>query len=432
MVSNLEQNLKYNPKVLGFVLGGGKGKRLYPLTAETAKPDISLGGTVRFIDFVLNNFYHSGIRKIRVITQFQSRNLHRHLESAWYPKFGIGVDENIRTLPSILTLTDTSGWAEGTAEAITNNIEEIERETPDIVNIFAGDHIYLMDISQMNDFHIQTKADLTISAIPVKRELAARNYGVLKINSNQELVDFEEKPENPSPMPNNPNYCLASMGNYSFNPEVLMFYLQEDDSKEFTNDPKAIVENPEHFTKHDFGLDIIPSMLREKKRIMVYNFAENSIRGSKIKKPYWRDVGDLDQLYEANMEIRSKNPPIDLYNLDWQVLTHTKVSQPAHTIGTGKALESIISNGVIISNALVERCVLSYSVTVGDGSVLEDSIFLGDNHIGKNVKIVKTIVDEGVSIPNKEIIGFDQKKDKERGFTISQKGITIVPRNYQF
>ena len=365
-----------------------------------------------------------------MLTQFKSRGLNRHIENIQYSRQRKAVRGRARSLPTVQT--DETSWSEGTADAVTQNIDLVQEEKPDIVNVFAADHVYLMDITQMNEYHLQNDADLTISAMPVKRKLAAKELGVLKVNAGGKLIEFEEKPVNPSPMPGHPDLCLASMGNYAFKPRVLVEYLKEDSKKETTRDTDTVKANPEHFSKHDFSFDIIPAMMKDGLRIFGYDFGKNTIRGSN-KKPYWRDVGHLHEFYDANMELTRNNPPIDLYNSQWPIFTHVEIAEPARIIsGEGYLIDSLLANGVIIKNSKINRCVLSYGVQVEHNSNLEKSVFLGYNQIGRNVKIKNTIIDRGVSIPNGEEIGVDLEKDRERGFTISQERITIVPADYQF
>lgn len=422
---------------LAFVLGGGRGERLNPLTRDRAKPAVPFGGMYRVIDFVLSNLYHSDIRKICVLTQYQSESLHKHIKYGWYPRFGVGKEEFITVLPARQSLH--TGWYGGTADAINQNKNFIENEKPNLVNIFGGDHIYLMDISEMNDFHIQNNADLTISAVPIKRELASKKFGVLVVDENYRLIDFEEKPEFPRGMPNNEEYCLASMGNYAFKPDVLLEELVKDSEKTTPSDKEEARDivrfNPSQFSMHDFGSDIIPEILRQKRKIFVYDFNKNTVLGTN-ESNYWRDIGDLDQFYEANMDLRSSWPPINLYNKEWEVLTFVETQQPAKFVGVDesscKFIDSIIANGVIVINSYIERSILSYNVRVDHNSNVLDSILMGNNEIGKNVLIRNSIIDKEVKIPDNEVIGDDKEKDRKRGFTISEKSITVVPKGYKF
>jgi len=418
-----------------YVLGGGPGIRIKPLTDKRAKPAVPFGGNYRVIDFVLSNIYHSGLRKIFVLTQWESTSLERHLDDGWRPRFGTGGDEFLRRLGAIMG--EQREWYKGTANAIYQNVRYIKEHEPNLVDVFGADHIYLMDISQMNDFHLEKESDLTISAVAVKRELAAGEYGVLVVDDKWQLIDFEEKPLDPTPMPGNNEYCLASMGNYAFKPDVLLEELMKDAPK---NTPRSsngeidypnIKKYPEKFSSHDFGFDIIPAVKRAGKKIFVYNFRDNRVPGMSEKEiGFWRDIGNLDQFYEANMEMRSVEPPLNLYNKEWPVLTYVEFTQPAKFIIGGKALESIVANNVIVSNSLVERSVISYNVQL-ENSHIEDSILLGNNYVEEAI-IKRSIVDKNVKVPKGEKIGVDSIKDKKRGFEISGKGVTVVPRDYKF
>ncbi len=419
-------------EVVAFVLGGGVGKRLLPLTKDRAKPALPFGGSYRVIDFVLSNLIHSRIRKIYVLTQYEPRSLEQHILEGWSPIFGSSRYNMIRLLPA--KVGTGSGWYLGTADAINQNKRYAWESMPDIVNIFGGDHIYLMDISQLNDFHLEKNADLTISAIPVKVELAANKYGVLVVDDDSKLIGFEEKPENPTPIPNNPEYCFASMGNYAFNLQVLIEELVIDQYKKTTEDKKLIMQDPEHYSSHDFGYDIIPAMLRRKRKIYVYDFNSNTIIGSnKKEKAYWRDIGDLDEYYKANIDLISQNPSINLYNPRWEIFTRVESLQPAKYIGSSTIVkDSLVANGSIIKESKIINSIIFYNVVIDEESEITDSLILGNNIIGRKVIIKKSIIDRGVYIPDNIIIGLDKEYDKQRGFTVSKEGITIVPRKYRF
>ena len=416
---------------LAVVLAGGKGSRLYPLTKTRAKPAVSFGGVYRVADFVLSNLYNSGIRKIYFATQFEPRSLHRHMKYGWYPKFGVGTNEYLMVLPT--RETTSGGWAQGTAESVIHNIDYLKDDNSNLINVFGADHVYLMDVSQMNDFHTKKNADLTISAIPVKREVAAKNFGVIEVDNTGQIKGFEEKPENPKPMPGNKDYCLVSMGNYTFNKEELLKVLSKDMEKEFSPDIEVIRGNPEHFSKHDFGFDIIPAFLREEKKVFAYNFMDNSIPGAKEnERGYWKDIGTIEQFYEANMEVRSSKPPINLSNSEWEVFTYLSSPRVVKFEGKGYALESIVANGCVIIDSNVEKSVLSYNITVNPNAKIQDSILLGNNEIGKNAMIKGAIIEKGIIIPDKETVGVDKEKDEKRGFYEYSKKIPIVPKGFQF
>ncbi len=414
---------------LAYVLGGGRGERLGPLTESRAKPAVPFAANYRVIDFVISNLYHSGIRKVLVLTQYNSESLHRHIKLGWDRKFGLGGDQFIETMPA--RQNQFADWYMGTADAIYQNAHFIDKERPNIVNVFGGDHIYLMDVSQMNDFHVGNNADLTISAIPVKRDTAAKALGVLEVDSKGRLVGFEEKPTDPKPIPGNEDYCLASMGNYTFKPSLMKEVLGRDAQKE-SSSRERVRENPIKYSTHDFGFDIIPSMLEQGKVIFVYNFSDNNVPGiSQNERGFWKDIGTTLEFYNTNMMMRATVPPLNLYNSEWTVQTFVESHQPVKTVGIG-ALDSIVSNGTIISNSKVERAVISYGVRINDGSDISDSILMGYNEIGEGVVLKKVIVDRGVKIPNGTQIGVDSKLDDLRGFTNNGHGISIVPKGYIF
>ncbi|MCD4666532.1 glucose-1-phosphate adenylyltransferase [archaeon] len=426
---------------IAIVLAGGKGDRLFPLTKYRSKPAAIFGGSYRIIDFVLSNLYHSGIRNIRILTQFQAESLHQHLRFGWYHRFGTSSEESIQTLPAEQSLM--GGWYEGTANAVHQRKKHIIDADADIVNIFNADHIYLMDVSQMNDFHREKRAALTISAIPVKRELAAGTYGVLEVNEEGRLIGFEEKPQDPKPMPGSEEYCLASMGNYSFDPEVLILELKKDAKKETPRDNKGNIDKDviksdrKKYSSHDFGFDIIPEMLKKSKRIFVYNFQNNIVPGATEKeRGFWRDVGDIDQYYLANMEARYIVPILNLHNKKWPIFTDVESAQPVKITEGGhngkKVSESIISAGCIIGHSSLIKSVLGYNVELKDNAEVIDSILLGKNNVGEGAKVHKAIIDKNVIVPPGETVGIDREKDLGRGFIISQGGITVVPRDYKF
>ena len=291
-----------------------------------------------------------------------------------------------------------------------------------------------MDISLMNSFHLENSAELTISAIPVRVDLAAKKYGVLVVNNDWQLIKFEEKPEKPTPMPNNADYCLASMGNYSFNLQVLIEELVIDQYKKTAHDKKLIASDPEHYSSHDFGYDIIPSMLKRGRKIFVYNFHDNVILGSEHgEKAYWRDIGDLDEFYRANMDLVDDSPSINLYNPRWEIFTRSDSLQPPKYTGNNTLIkDSLVANGCIIESSIIEKSILSYNVKVSEGAKISDSIIMGSNNIGSRTIIKKAIVDRGIFIPDNTIIGLDREHDIKRGFSISKDGVVIIPRKYRF
>ena len=428
-------------KPIAYVLGGGKGTRLYPLTRDRSKPAVPFGGIYRVIDFALSNLVNSEIRRIYVLTQYEPRSLEKHISTGWVNLVGTGLGEFIRMLPPSTGFE--SEWYKGTADAVTQNKRHVqEEENVNVVDIFSGDHVYLMNVSQINNFHLEKEADLTISAIPVRRDLAAGNYGVIEVDKEWQVTGFEEKPNEPKPMLGNKDYCLVSMGNYVFNPGTLIKELEKDSDKSTVKDRDDVKGNEDKFSTHDFGNDVIPAMIRDGSRIFAYNFAENEIPGlleEEIKRfrknPYWRDIGDLDQFYCANMEIRDVNPLINLYNPGWEIHTRIPCSQPAKFVGSngdsGRSIDSLVANGVIISHSCVEESVIGYRTKIGEESKVKRSIILGDSEIN-GARIEDSIIDKGVFVPKGTVIGVDKEEDKKREFTLSKGGITIVPRNYRF
>jgi len=418
-------------EVVAFVLSGGKGKRLLPLTKDRVKPAMPFGGSYRVIDFVLSNLIHSRIRKIYILTQYEPRSLEKHIFEGWTPIFGIGRYSFIRMLPP--KQGSDSGWYNGTADAVNQNKSYAWENKPDIIDIFSADHIYIMDISLMNDFHFERKAELTISALPVKCETASRKYGVLVVDDDWKLIGFEEKPENPTPMPGSKDYCLASMGNYAFNPQVLIEELVIDQHKETQRDKSIINQNPDRYSSHDFGFDIIPAMLRRGRKIYVYNFNDNYIISTdEHEKSYWRDIGDLDEFYQANMDLLKDEKEINLHNERWEIFTRATCLRSPVTSGKSIISKSIISNGCVVDKSEIDNSILSYHVDVSENTSINSSFLMGYNHVGKNVKIQNAIIDTFTYIPDNTRIGFDREEDLRRKLTISNNGVVIVPRRFKF
>mgnify|MGYP003984985261 CR=1 FL=1 len=421
---------------LAFVLAGGQGSRLFPLTRQRAKPAVPFGGSYRVIDFVLSNLYHSGIPQVCVLTQYKSESLGRHVREGWQHRFGSQRDRFLAMLPATQNETG-EGWYVGTAHAVAANVDQIKKQKPEIVNILGGDHINFMDIGQMNDFHRIRKAALTISTIPVPREKAANAYGVLKVDEKGKVLEFQEKPANPAPMPGRPTHCLASMGNYTFNSSTLVKKLEEDAGKDSVSNREAIKENPNFLSSHDFGFDVIPAMLREGLSIFAYDFSTNVVPGiSKEDQGYWRDIGNIDEFYLANMDVCASNPGLNLYNEEWELLTNPDHVQPTKFAGrngsSGHVEDSILAPGVIVSHSHTKDSVISYGVHIHKGSDLEGAVMLGYNNVGRNVVIKQSIIDKGVAIPDNIVIGVNAEADKARGFTVSPGGITVVPKGYKW
>ena len=402
---------------LVMILAGGEGKRLYPLTKDRAKPAVPFGGRYRIIDFVLNNFINSGFFKIKVLTQYKSDSLNKHITRGW--ALSPFLDQYVDLAPA--QMRTGSEWYRGTADAIYQNVFHITDEDPDYVCIFGGDHIYKMDVSQMLDYHKEKNADLTISAIPIPIE-EAHEFGIIEVDDDWKLINFVEKPQTaPKSIPGNPNMCLASMGNYIFNKDSLLKALEEDEKIENSN--------------HDFGKNVIPMMLNEGKRIYVYNFNNNAFSGmSDRERGYWMDVGSIDAYWQANMDLLDYDPELNLYSQAWPLRTFNYNYPPAKFIWeegerVGMATNSMVSEGCIVSGGMLSRCVLSPKVKINSYSQVSDSILMENVNIGRYSEIRKAIIDKNVDVPPYTKIGVDRDEDIRRGFYVSEGGVTVVPKN---
>jgi glucose-1-phosphate adenylyltransferase len=396
-------------------MAGGQGTRLHPLTRDRAKPAVPFGGKYRIIDFVLSNLVNSGIYAIYVLVQWRSQSLIEHLKDGW--QFG-GVlpDHFVVPVPAQMRLGET--WYQGTADAIFQNLNLIDDVQPDLVAVFGADHIYRMDVQQMIAFHLERKAAVSVATLPVPVE-EANQFGVLEVDSGLRIVGFQEKPQrNPPMLPGAPGKCLASMGNYIFNREVLRQALIEDSTK--TN------------SRHDFGHDLIPGLI-ERSPVYAYNFMTNRIRGdSEVNLSYWRDVGTLDAYFEANMDLREARPHLNLYNPHWPLRTAYYDQPPAKFVfdengRRGQALHSVVSEGCILSGGSVRNSVLGRSVFVHSYSYIEDSVVMDYAEIGRHARIRRAIIDKNVSVPDGEEIGYDLERDRQR-FFVTDSGLVVIPK----
>jgi glucose-1-phosphate adenylyltransferase len=409
-------------RILGVILAGGGGHRLYPLTKERSKPSVPFGGKYRIIDFTLSNCINSGIRQVYVLTQYRSGSLNIHIQEAW----GIsssGLNEYIYCVPA----QQKSGldWYRGTADAVRQNIDLITSRETDYVLILSGDHLYKMDYRQILNFHKNKKADLTMSAIRIKKEIAANTLGVLEVDKDYRLRGFEEKPVYPKTLPDNSDYVLASMGVYIFNVDVLLKILKQPDD--------------------DFGNDVIPKILGTHK-VYIYDYeTENSIQDNIAEvnngkrelvltyrtrdSSYWRDVGTIDAYYKASMELVGIDPVFNLYGQRWPFRTYSSKLPPSKFIIGGIAQDSIVSEGCIVSGGIVRRSVLSPGVVVEKDAVIEDSIIFNDVIVEPLARVRRAIIDKSVIIGKGVVVGYNIESDKRHGFTISEGGIVVVPRN---
>ena len=404
---------EHQKNILCMIMAGGQGSRLQPLTRDRAKPAVHFGGTYRIIDFVLNNFINSGIFKIKVLTQFKSDSLNKHISAAW--NLNASLDQYVDLVPAQMRTGDE--WYRGTADAIFQNINLITDERPDLVAIFGGDHIYKMDINQMIDFHLSRAALLTIAAIPVPVE-EAREFGIIEVDADNRMVGFEEKPKEPKQMPGRPGWCLASMGNYLFTSKFLVRELLKGASSGAT----------------DFGKHIIPRLYKEYP-VYVYDFNTNIVRGEQAStKGYWRDVGTLDAFFEANMDLCSENPPFDLYNNYWPIRTFNWNQPPARFFAgdneshQGAAVDSIVSAGCIIGGGTVVKSILSPGVTIQKDALVEESILFPNVTIGPGAKVRRAIVEKGLHIPAGFQIGYDLERDKQL-FHVTESGIVVLAKD---
>ncbi|MBF0302905.1 MAG: glucose-1-phosphate adenylyltransferase [Desulfamplus sp.] len=400
--------------ILSMILAGGEGTRLFPFTSLRAKPAVPFGGSYRIIDFVLSNFVNSDILKVFVLTQFKSHSLMKHLSQAWRVSGVTG--HFIDPIPA--QMRTGRHWYKGTADAIYQNLNLIDSYDPEFVCVFGGDHIYKMDIRQMIDYHRDRGAALTVAAIPVPVE-EANKFGVIEVDDNGKMIGFEEKPkENPKTIPDRPTHVLASMGNYVFDADALVNYLQID-----AEDDKSI---------HDFGHNIIPMMV-PRGDVYVYDFSTNAIRGEpENSKGYWRDVGTIDSYYQANMDLISVTPPFDLYNRYWPLRSYHPAVPPAKFVHDeanrmGHAINSAVSSGCIISGSVVNQSILGYRVHIHSHSYIEKSVIMGNTEIGTGCRIRKTIFDQEVTVAPNTVIGEDPEYDRKR-FQVSENGVVVIPK----
>jgi glucose-1-phosphate adenylyltransferase len=403
-------------RVLGIVLAGGKGTRLYPLTKERAKPAVPFGGKYRIIDFVLSNFINSGIYSIYVLTQFRSQSLLQHLSEGW--QFG-GLMKNQFVIPVPAQMRSPGEtWYQGTADAIYQNINLIEQTDPHVVAIFGGDHIYRMNVMSMIEHHQHKSSDITVAAIPVDRK-HADEFGVIEADDDGRIMGFHEKNPNAPTMPGDPTRVYASMGNYVFSTRTLLRLLHDDAADESSN--------------HDFGRDILPK-LAGRADMYAYDFHSSRIPGeAHDSRIYWRDVGTIDAYYEANMDLRAVAPALNLYNRQWPLRTTSYPDPPAKFTfdeenRRGQAIDTIVSGGCILSGGMVKNSVLGRGVKVHSAAIVEDSILLDNCDIGRRAKVRRAILDKNVRVPDDGLIGYDIDTDR-RYHHVTESGIVVVEGN---
>lgn len=396
---------------IAFVLAGGVGARLHPLTRDRAKPAVPFGGKYRVIDFTLSNCINSGVRQIFLLPQYKSFSLERHTRDAW-SVFSPELGEFMSHLSPQMRVGDD--WYKGTADAVYQNLYHLEELDAEYILILSGDHIYKMDYGHFIRYHQKKKADLTISAIEVDLREAHR-FGVIQVDETGRVVGFEEKPERPKAIPGKRGKAFVSMGVYIFNRKALIDILNKD----------ATIES----SHHDFGRDIIPIMYPDH-RVFVYRFG--MIGGKDAD--YWRDIGTIDAYYQASMDLASVSPIFNLYDKRWPIRTYEGQYPPAKTVfadedtgRAGKALDSIICSGVIISGGQVWRSILSPGVRVNSYAQVESSILFHNVVIGMRAKVKRAIIDKGVRVPDGMKIGYDIEKDRQQ-FFVSDRGIVVIPK----
>jgi glucose-1-phosphate adenylyltransferase len=405
-------------RVLGIVLAGGAGKRLAPLTADRAKPAVPFGGLYRLIDFALSNLVNAGCRRICVLTQYKSHSLDRHITTTWRLSSLLG--NYVTPVPAQQRLGPH--WYTGSADAIYQSLNLVYDDKPDVVAIFGADHVYRMDMMQMVDQHLASGAGATVAAIPVARQEAS-DFGVIQTAADGRTVEaFLEKPADPPAIPGQPEMSYASMGNYVFSAGVLVDALRADAADDSS--------------RHDMGGDIIPMMVREG-AAHAYNFLDNSVPGAEPRDAgYWRDVGTLDSYFDAHLDLCAVHPVFNLYNDDWPILTYVPSQPPAkfvHDSGdrVGRAINSVVSNGVIVSGGLVRHSVLSPGVRINSWSRVERAIVMHNTKIGRHAVVENAILDKNVVVPDGAVVGVDKDHDRARGFVVSAGGITVVGKGQE-
>ncbi|AWV90970.1 glucose-1-phosphate adenylyltransferase [Bradymonas sediminis] len=402
---------------LVMILAGGVGSRLRPLTLDRAKPAVPFGGRYRIIDFVLSNFVNSGFYKIKVLTQYKADSMINHISRGWR------LSEMLSHYVDAVPAQQRRGphWYSGSADAIYQNLNLIDDANPRDICVFGGDHIYKMDVAQMLKHHRDRGAELTVAAIPVPLEEGTQ-FGIIEVDAEGRIIGFEEKPDNPRPMPNDPTRCLASMGNYIFGSQALV--------REVTRDAED--EN----SAHDFGKNIVTRMVQDADcPVFVYDFSTNIIPGQPLaEQGYWRDVGSIDAYWQSSMDLVALSPQFDLYNPKWPIRTRYKHYAPAKFVHddpdnnrVGSAVNSMVAEGVIVSGGLIRNSILFPRVRVNSYSSIEESVLFTRVQVGRHARLRRCVIDKDVEIPPYAEIGFNLEEDRRR-FTVSPEGVVVIPK----
>jgi glucose-1-phosphate adenylyltransferase len=402
---------------LAFVMAGGKGTRLEPLTSARSKPAVPFGGKYRIIDFVLSNLVNSGVYGTYVLTQFKSQSLTEHLNQTW--NFGSALPGHFITSVPAQQRTGEH-WYQGTADAIYQNLNLILDHKPELVLVFGGDHIFKMNVAQMMDYHTDKKADVTIAAIPVPIKEASE-FGVIQVDEKWRIIGFQEKPKNPTPIPGNPAMALCSMGNYIFTSGIIIDALQKDAGFETSS--------------HDFGKNILPTLLNAGKALYAWDFATNRIPGSidHNNDGYWRDVGNIDSYYEASMDLRAIMPQLDLYNQEWPIRSAPNTYPPAKFVHNsegrvGQAIQSIVCEGTIVSGSTVVDSIIGRRCRINSYSEVHACVISDGVEIGRGARLRRCIVDKNVSIPANDVIGYNHDEDAKR-FKVTESGLVVIAKD---
>ena len=394
-------------KILTFILAGGRGERLNPLTRDRAKPAVPFGGNYRIIDFTLSNCVNSGLRRIYILTQYKSFSLQKHLLAGW-DVVSNQLGEFIDVIPAQQRIG--SDWYRGTADAIYQNIYAIQDCSPDLVLILAGDHIYKMDYREMIEFHNSRDADVTVACVAMPKD-TSKNFGVIEVDSNSNVLGFQEKPESPKTLPYDNGKIFASMGIYLFKTEALV---------------NELIADAQMVSDHDFGKNIIPRMVQEKRMLSAFNFVDE-----KGNPKYWRDIGTRDAYYEANLALVGECPDFDLYDRRWPVRTSNEQNPPNKLVNSlthrVEVINSLLSGGCIITGAKVEHSVLSPNINIKESAEVSHSVVMHGVSIGAGAKIRNAIIDKEVVIADGVKIGYDNEYDNRR-FVLTSSGVVIVPK----